>query len=100
MPRFGWWILPGEGKCSRPASGRCAPWLLPAGRKGLTEIGISGTLSTMEHGKVEIGAAILPRISREFGRALNGRGDYDSASRVKVERVHQSVDWILPGEGK
>ena len=27
-------------------------------------------LSTMEHGKVEIGAVILLRISREFGKSL------------------------------
>ena len=41
--------------------------------QGLTEIGISGTLSsTMEHGKVEIGAEILLRIRREFGKRLNG----------------------------
>ena len=50
------WILPGEGKWLRPASGRCSPWLLPAGKRGLTEIGISRTtLSTMERGKLEQG---------------------------------------------
>jgi len=35
-------------------------------------------LSTMEHGKVEIGAEILLRISREFGKSL---------------------EWLLTGEG-
>jgi len=36
-------------------------------------IGISQNyLSTMEHGKVEIGAEILLRISRELIRVLNG----------------------------
>jgi len=39
--------------------------------KGLTENGISrNSLSTMEHGKVEIGAEILLRISREFGKSI------------------------------
>jgi transcriptional regulator with XRE-family HTH domain len=34
-------------------------------------IGISQNyLSTMEHGKVEIGAEILLRISREFGKSI------------------------------
>jgi transcriptional regulator with XRE-family HTH domain len=34
-------------------------------------IGVSQNyLSTMEHGKVEIGAVILLRISREFGKSL------------------------------
>jgi transcriptional regulator with XRE-family HTH domain len=42
-------------------------------------IGISQNhLSTMERGKVEIGAEILLRISREFGKSL---------------------DWLLTGEG-
>ena len=42
-------------------------------------IGISQNhLSTMERGKVEIGAEILRRISREFGK---------------------SVEWLLTGEG-
>jgi XRE family transcriptional regulator, fatty acid utilization regulator len=42
-------------------------------------IGISQNhLSTMEHGKVEIGAEILLRIGREFGK---------------------SVEWLLTGEG-
>jgi len=42
-------------------------------------IGISQNhLSTMERGKVEIGAEILLRISREFGK---------------------SVEWLLTGEG-
>ncbi len=42
-------------------------------------IGVSQNyLSTMEHGKVEIGAEILLRISREFGR---------------------SMEWLLTGEG-
>ena len=42
-------------------------------------IGVSQSyLSTMEHGKVEIGAEILLRISREFGR---------------------SMEWLLTGEG-
>ena len=35
-------------------------------------------LSTMEHGNVEIGASILLRISREFGK---------------------SIEWLLTGEG-
>jgi transcriptional regulator with XRE-family HTH domain len=35
-------------------------------------------LSTMERGKVEIGAEILLRISREFGK---------------------SIEWVLTGEG-
>jgi transcriptional regulator with XRE-family HTH domain len=43
---------------------------LPA-RKGLTEIGISqNSLSTVEHGEVEIGAEILLRIGREFGESI------------------------------
>lgn len=42
-------------------------------------VGVSQNyLSTMEHGKVEIGAEILLRISREFGRSL---------------------EWLLVGEG-
>ena len=42
-------------------------------------IGVSQNyLSTMEHGKVEIGAEILLRISREFGK---------------------SMEWLLTGEG-
>jgi transcriptional regulator with XRE-family HTH domain len=42
-------------------------------------IGISQNhLSTMERGKVEIGAEILLRISREFGKSL---------------------EWLLTGEG-
>lgn len=42
-------------------------------------IGVSQNyLSTMEHGKVEIGSEILLRISREFGR---------------------SMEWLLTGEG-
>jgi hypothetical protein len=36
------------------------------------------SLSTMEHGKVEIGAEILLRISREFGK---------------------SIEWLLTGQG-
>jgi transcriptional regulator with XRE-family HTH domain len=35
-------------------------------------------LSTMEHGNVEIGASILLRISKEFGK---------------------SIEWLLTGEG-
>jgi transcriptional regulator with XRE-family HTH domain len=43
-------------------------------------IGVSQNhLSTMEHGKVEIGAVILLRIRREFGKSL---------------------DWLLSGNGK
>jgi transcriptional regulator with XRE-family HTH domain len=45
-----------------------------AGRIGISQ----NYLSTMEHGKVEIGAEILLRISREFA---------------------QSVEWLLTGEG-
>ncbi len=42
-------------------------------------IGVSqGYLSSMEHGKKEVSAEILLRISREFGR---------------------SVDWLLTGKG-
>jgi len=42
-------------------------------------IGVSQNyLSTMEHGKVEIGAEILLRISREFGKSL---------------------EWLLTGQG-
>jgi len=42
-------------------------------------IGVSQNyLSNMEHGKVEIGAEILLRISREYGRSL---------------------EWLLVGEG-
>lgn len=41
-------------------------------------VGVSQNyLSTMEHGKVEIGAEILLRISREFGK---------------------SIEWLLTGE--
>ncbi len=43
-------------------------------------IGVSQSyLSTMEHGEVEIGAEILLRISREFGK---------------------TVDWLLTGEDR
>jgi transcriptional regulator with XRE-family HTH domain len=45
-----------------------------AGRIGISQ----AYLSTMEHGKVEIGAELLLRISREFT---------------------QSVEWLLTGEG-
>ena len=45
-----------------------------AGRIGVTQ----GYLSSMEHGKKEVSAEILLRISREFER---------------------SVDWLLTGEG-
>jgi transcriptional regulator with XRE-family HTH domain len=42
-------------------------------------IGVSQNyLSTMEHGKVQIGAEIVLRISREFGKSL---------------------EWLLTGEG-
>jgi transcriptional regulator with XRE-family HTH domain len=42
-------------------------------------IGVSQNyLSTMEHGSVQIGAEILLRISREFGR---------------------SIEWLLTGRG-
>jgi hypothetical protein len=40
---------------------------LPA-KKALT--GLGKYLSTMEHGKVEIGVEILLRISREFGKSI------------------------------
>jgi transcriptional regulator with XRE-family HTH domain len=41
-------------------------------------VGVSQSfLSTVEHGKVEVGAAILLRISREFG---------------------QSIEWLLTGK--
>jgi len=56
------WILPGEGKCLRPKGNRNQP----------------NSLSTMEHGKVEIGAEILLRIGREFGK---------------------SIEWLLTGLG-
>ena len=36
-----------------------------------SRVGVSQSfLSTVEHGKVEVGAAILLRISREFGRSI------------------------------
>jgi hypothetical protein len=53
FPRSVDWILSGEGKCSRPAFGRCSPCLLPAG-KGLTEIRIS---SERFHRSVGLGIA-------------------------------------------
>ena len=60
------WILPGEGKCLRPKGNRNQP----------------NSLSTMEHGKVEIGAEIGKRrvgsiSSERSGKALilpAGRG--------------------------
>jgi len=64
------WILPGEGKWLSPASGAA----LPGGYRQGT--GVKGnwnqqnSLSTMKHGKVEIGAEILLRISREFGKSI------------------------------
>ena len=71
-------LLLGEGKWLKPASGRCSPWL--ATRR---KVGFNGNrnqqnyLSTMERGKVEIGAEILLRISREFGK---------------------NVEWLLTGQ--
>jgi transcriptional regulator with XRE-family HTH domain len=36
-----------------------------------SRVGVSQSfLSTVEHGKVEVGAAILLRISQEFGRSI------------------------------
>jgi hypothetical protein len=71
MPRFGWWILPGEGKCLRPASGRCSPWLVTGREQGFNgNRNQQNSLSTVEHGKVKIGAEILLPISREFGKSI------------------------------
>jgi hypothetical protein len=68
---IGSWLEKGSG--SRPASERCSPWLLPAGRR-LAEIGISTPLSA-QHGKVEIGTEILLRIGikRFHGRNLHSK---------------------------
>ena len=71
------WILPREGKWLESAPGYCSPWLLPAGKGFNGNLNQQNYLSTMERGKVEIGAEILLRISREF---------------VK------SVEWLLTGE--
>jgi hypothetical protein len=65
------WILPGEGKSSRPASGRCAPWLVTGREEGFNRNrNQPNYLSTMEPGKVEIGAEALVPISREFGKSI------------------------------
>jgi hypothetical protein len=56
------WILPGEGKCLRPASGRCAPWLVTGREEGVNgNRNQQNSLSMMEPGKVEIGAEIRVR---------------------------------------
>jgi hypothetical protein len=56
-----------------------SPWLVTGRKEGFSgNRNQQNYLSTMEHGKVEIGAEILLRISREF---------------VK------SVEWLLTGEG-
>jgi hypothetical protein len=65
------WILPGEGKWLRPASGRCAPWLVTGREEGVNgNRNQQNSLSTMEPGKVEIGTEILLRISRKFGNSI------------------------------
>jgi hypothetical protein len=65
------WILPGEGKWLRPASGCCAPWLVTGRKKGFNgNRNQQNSHSTMEHDKVEIGAEILVPISREFGKSI------------------------------
>jgi len=70
--------LPGEGKWLRSASGRRSPWLLTGRKEGFSgNRNQQNYLSTMERGKVEIGAEILLRISREFAK---------------------SVEWLLTGE--
>ena len=57
------WTLPG-------ASGRCSPWLVTSREQGFNGVrNQRNYLSTMEHGKVEIGTEILLRISREFGES-------------------------------
>ena len=57
----------GEGKCLRPASGRCSLWLFTGREQGFNgNRNQQNSLSTVKHGKVEIGAEILLRISREF----------------------------------
>jgi len=72
------WSLLGEGKWLRPASGRCSPWLVTGRKKGFSgNSNQQNYLSTMERGKMEIGAEILLRISREFAK---------------------SVEWLLTGE--
>ena len=69
MAQFGWWILPGEGKLVKTSAHGAALWLYRQGK------GINGnrnqrnSLSTMEHGKVEIGARPVS-ISREFGKSI------------------------------
>ena len=61
----------GEGKCLRPASGRCAPWLVAGGEEGFNgNRNQQNYLSTMERGKVKLGAEILRPISREFGKSI------------------------------
>jgi hypothetical protein len=66
------WVLSGEGKWLKPASGRCSPLAVTGREKGLAEIGISGILSTMEHGKVEIGWRSCSAPVGNLGRVLNG----------------------------
>jgi hypothetical protein len=60
-------------------SGRCAPWLVTGREEGFNgNRNQQNYLSTMEPGKVEVGAEILLRISREFAK---------------------SVEWLLTGKG-
>ena len=47
------WILPGEGKWLRPASGRCSPGCYRQGKGFNGNRNQPNYLSTMEHGKVE-----------------------------------------------
>ena len=52
-------------------AGRCAPWLVTSREEGFNgNRNQQNSLSTMEHGKVEVGAEILLRISREFGKSI------------------------------
>jgi hypothetical protein len=61
----------GTSRALRP--GAALRGLLPAGKRGLTEIGINRTLSPRWNtAKVEIGAEILLRITGVWGRVLNG----------------------------
>jgi hypothetical protein len=65
------WILVGEGKWLRPAPGRCSPRLVTDREEGFNgNRNQRNYLSTMERGKVEVGAEILLRISREFGKSI------------------------------
>jgi hypothetical protein len=66
FPRSVDWILPGEGKWLRPASGCCSPGLVTSREEGFNgNQNQPNYLSTWNPAKVEIGAEI-PRAVRSF----------------------------------